>query len=251
MVSTFYTPRQLSAEEVNPMSNLIGRALDTYSKGMQASYLPRRLEADLFSKEISPLAALASNPNFTGFNPNIQKLIAARIGGYLSGMPSQGLLQEDVSTPGYASDEDIYSRLSEGSKESFGPGAKSALMKSRFASLAEQLGLPAEISKSLGGTEVAGQQSAFEQAKIEAQRRLVMKGYSPQEAAAAVQEMPNEPAEAYKKRIQSLFVPKIDRAKNKASTKKTMDMYRDGEHYLIPEDRVYEALQEGFSYAPR
>lgn len=209
MAFTFTNYPILTPEQQSPWQGALSRALDTYSKATKASYMPRQMEADLFAKEIGPLAGLASSPNFTGFNPEIQKMIAQRIGGYLGhgqGGAGGAAGQESAETPGYAEDEDIYNRLSTGAKQSFGPGAKGRVNKSRLASLSEQLGLPNQISKALGGSEAAGQLGAFEQAKTEAEQRLVMKGYSPEKAKRAVQELPNEPADAYAKRIKSLFV---------------------------------------------
>ena len=90
MAFTFSQARKLSPEEANPMNALISRAMETFGKGMNLSYLPREKEASIFSKEIGPLAALASSPNFTGFNEGTQKQIAQRISQYL-GSGGQGL----------------------------------------------------------------------------------------------------------------------------------------------------------------
>lgn len=257
MVSTFYTPRRLSPEEVNPMSGLLSKALETYGKGLNASYAPRRMEADIFAKEIGPLAALASNPNFTGFNPEVQKMITQRIGGYLGG--AHGSNQEpSESTPGYASDEDIFKRLHSGAESTLTPGGKKRVRLSTAASYAEQLGLPENVSKILGGHGAAGENAAFEQAKIEAEQRLIMKGYSPQKAHDAVQPFLNEPYDSYVTRLEPLFINKNKQEKvgqeetssDENKSEKTMKMFLKGEMYHIPSDKIYEALKEGFTYAP-
>lgn len=51
MTFTFNTPRKLSPEEANPMNALISRALETFSKGTHAAYLPQQLQTDIQQKQ--------------------------------------------------------------------------------------------------------------------------------------------------------------------------------------------------------
>jgi hypothetical protein len=192
----------------SPMNALISRAMETFGKGVNLSYLPREKEAGIFSKEIGPLAALASNKNFTGFNPQVQKMIAQRIGGYLgkSHGGQSGDLGDDLSTAGYADDENIYNRLKEGAKVALSPGGKTRVAGSRLAGEAEKLGLPSFISKALGGNKAAGKNAEFEQAIEEAVQKLSLKGYSESRARKALERMAGENDESYASRIKPLFI---------------------------------------------
>lgn len=190
------------------MNALISRAMETFGKGVNLSYLPREKEAGIFAKEIGPLAALASSPQFQGFNPQIQKMIAQRIGGYLGGQGQGGQQGQDESPPGYASDEDIYQQLTQGSKATQAPGAQGKVAKSNIAGAIEKFIGENAISKALGGNQAAGENAAFEQAKKLAAQKLMMRGYPADKANAIVSQMPGESDESYAKRIQPLFVNK-------------------------------------------
>jgi len=108
MVSTFYTPRKLKATEVNPLSNLLSGALDTYQKGLKASYMPRQLEADIFSKNIGPLASIATSPMARYMAPEQQKqilnYISQSLGQMGGGMPTGQSIggQQGASNEGFA-----------------------------------------------------------------------------------------------------------------------------------------------------
>jgi len=224
----------------SPLHHLIGNALGGYKEGIGLKYLPREKEADIFSKEISPLAALASSPNFTGFNPLIQKMIAHRIGGYLGG-DQRGEGQENQGeTAGYASDEDIYNRLSSGAHQTFGPGKRADVGRAKLLNLGEQFGLPKEIVNSLGGTEASQYKAAYEQAIEEGVQRLKLKGYSDASARQLIQRIPGENDQTYKKRIRSLFIPqgdnkKAENKKNNAAFKEappgSVGLYKNGNLY--------------------
>lgn len=87
MSFSFAQARELKPEQVNPFSNLISKSLQNYSQGVQAGYMPRQLEADIFHKTISPLAMLASSPFFSALNPAQQQQIGAYISQMLSNSP--------------------------------------------------------------------------------------------------------------------------------------------------------------------
>ncbi len=187
------------------MNALISRAMETFGKGMNLSYLPREKEAGIFAKEIGPLAALASSPQFQGFNPQIQKMIADRIGGYL-GHGQQGGGQQQESSPGYESDRDIYDQLQQGSTATQGPGAKSKVAKSNIAGALEKVFGENAVSKYLGGSEAAGENAKFEQVQQLAAQKLILKGYPADKANAIVKQMPSESDKAYAARLKPLFV---------------------------------------------
>lgn len=207
MTFTFNQYPILTPEQQNPMNALISRAMDTFQKGTKAAYQPRKMEADIFAKEIGPLAALASSPNFTGFNPQVQKMIAERIHGYLGSHGEQGEgrgLTE--STPGYASDKDIFARLKHGSDITQSPGGQLKTAKSNLVGQAEKWGLPHSIAQILGGSGEAGESAAFDQVQNEAVQRLKLKGYSESQARKMIEQQKGESNEAYASRIQPLFV---------------------------------------------
>lgn len=49
-------------EQSSPFANLLGNAIGSYMRANNARYQPQMIQADIFSKEASPLATLASNP---------------------------------------------------------------------------------------------------------------------------------------------------------------------------------------------
>ncbi len=89
MVFTAFQARKLNPEEVNPMAGAVSKALEGFGQGMKAAYMPKNMqaelqkkqilnkylpqmqEAEIFGKQFSPLAAIASNPMFLQ-NPQFQ-----------------------------------------------------------------------------------------------------------------------------------------------------------------------------------
>lgn len=212
MSFTFSQARKLSPEEANPMNAMLSTALARYKQGLELSYMPRKNEADIFSKEIGPLASLAASPNFTGFQPEEQKMIAQRIRSYLGGQGGQGEQgnqeSEGQTTPGYATDEDIHQRLTQGSKTALGKGGQANIAKSEVAGLAQQWGLPDWITKHLGSNEAASENAKFTTAQTEGMKRLKMKGYTDQEARDIVKQKPGENDQQYNKRTLPFFISK-------------------------------------------
>lgn len=170
--------------------------------GIESYYRPSMVRAQIFNKEIGPVAALASSPNFTGFNPEIQRMIANRIGSYF-GSPGQS---GSDTTPGYASDKDIYDRLSTGAHSAFGHGGKINTISSQIAGKADQLGLPHWLTSMLGGSGAAGANAAYGQSMQEGIQRLRMKGYSEQAARQALAHQEGESDVDYNERIRPLFI---------------------------------------------
>ena len=82
------------APQASPLQDLIGKALGGYTDMTKAKYLPREKEAEIFHKQISPLAMLASSPYFSAMQPQQQQQIAAYISSMLGkqgfGMGGQG-----------------------------------------------------------------------------------------------------------------------------------------------------------------
>lgn len=74
-----------------PLSDIIGKVLGGYTDVTKAKYMKPQIEADIFHKQISPLAMLASSPYFSSLHPQQQQQIA----GYISQMlDKQGLGSE-------------------------------------------------------------------------------------------------------------------------------------------------------------
>jgi hypothetical protein len=69
----------------SPLNDIIGKALSGYNEVTKSKYLKPGLEADIFHKQISPLAMLASSPYFSSLHPQQQQQIA----GYISQMLSK------------------------------------------------------------------------------------------------------------------------------------------------------------------
>lgn len=69
----------------SPLNDIIGKVLGGYNEVTKSKYLKPSLEADIFHKQISPLAMLASSPYFSSLHPQQQQQIA----GYISQMLSK------------------------------------------------------------------------------------------------------------------------------------------------------------------
>lgn len=76
----------------SPLNDIIGKVLGGYNEVTKSKYLKPGLEADIFHKQISPLAMLASSPYFSSLHPQQQQQIAGYISQMLSkqGMGGQG-----------------------------------------------------------------------------------------------------------------------------------------------------------------
>lgn len=81
----------------SPLNDIIGKVLGGYNEVTKSKYLKPSMEADIFHKQISPLAMLASSPYFSSLHPQQQQQIA----GYISQMLSkQGMGGEGGISPG-------------------------------------------------------------------------------------------------------------------------------------------------------
>lgn len=192
----------------NPLENFISHALKGYSGMQHAKYLPEQIQADIFSKEIGPVAQLAASPNFRGFNPTIQKMIAQRVGSYLSGQHGGHSMNVDENIPGYPSNEDIFGRLSKYAPESFGEGKKLDVAKSNIGNVGRQWALPDFITNIFGGPGPSSSKSHLEQAKKDGIQNLELRGYSHQDAVDIMQQRPGENANTYVYRTRPYFVNK-------------------------------------------
>ena len=79
----------------SPLNDIIGKVLGGYNEVTKSKYLKPSMEADIFHKQISPLAMLASSPYFSSLHPQQQQQIAGYISQMLSkqGMGGGGLGQ--------------------------------------------------------------------------------------------------------------------------------------------------------------
>jgi len=68
----------------SPFRDIVSDILGGYSGAVNAKYLPREKEADIFHKQISPLAMLASSPYFSSLHPAQQQQMAQYISQMLS-----------------------------------------------------------------------------------------------------------------------------------------------------------------------
>ena len=201
----------LTPEQQSPWGNLLSNTLKNYQHSVNARYAPRQKEADIFSKEISPLAALASNPNFTGFNPEVQKMISERVGNYLQGNKGgEGQKFAQTETPpGYASGTSLYDRLSKGADSVLSSGGKGRVIVSNLAagvkSVAGNTTLGKNISERLGGTKANADNAAFQQTIAEAKHNLKLKGF-PDSVLNTLDPMNNEDNVSYKPRVKPLMV---------------------------------------------
>src|ERR1700675_3822174 len=85
-----------------PLNDIIGKVLGGYNETTKAKYLKPGLEADIFHKQISPLAMLASSPYFSSLHPQQQQQIAGYISQMLSkqGMGGQSGMGQMPGMPG-------------------------------------------------------------------------------------------------------------------------------------------------------
>lgn len=92
-----------------PLSDIVGKVLGGYNDITKAKYLKPTMEADIFHKQISPLAMLASNPNFSQLYPEQQHQILGYISQMISkqgipqGMGGQGMQQGGGESTGMQS----------------------------------------------------------------------------------------------------------------------------------------------------
>ena len=102
MAFTAFQARKLNPEEVNPFSNVLSKALQGYGQGMKAAYMPKQIEADIFSKQIGPLATLATTPAFLQ-NPQFQAALGQIISKHLGYAQGGGQGGQGDGMPTYAS----------------------------------------------------------------------------------------------------------------------------------------------------
>jgi hypothetical protein len=77
----------------SPLEGLANSLFSGYEQGQNAKYRAREKEADIFHKQISPLAMLASSPYFSSLHPAQQQQIA----GYISNMMNRNGLGGQAS----------------------------------------------------------------------------------------------------------------------------------------------------------
>lgn len=168
MAFTFVQPRQLRPEQVNPMANLITKALQGYGQGVRAAYLPKELEADIFAKQLTPLATLATSPMFLQ-NPQFQTALGNLISRNLSmfgGHEFKGM--EGSKLPTYAEQvgKDV-NEAQELSKELSSEGKLKTGTSGLAGAIENYLGAPGKsivdfLGKGEINSELANKQNRFE-----------------------------------------------------------------------------------------
>lgn len=209
MAFTFNQYPLLTPEQGSPYAAALsrflqgaGQGLDLQKKSMLNKMIPQLQQAEIFSKEIGPLASLASNPQFRGFNPEIQKMIAQRIGGYLqggSGAPIQSTTEAETTGP-YPGSQDILSRLLKHSHDVYAPGGAKKLAGSNLAAAAEQWGFP-KVAEYLGGSETNAAKAALNQDINDAIQNQILQGVPENIARQRFARGPDESDEAYAKKV--------------------------------------------------
>ncbi len=65
-------------EQTSPYNNFISNAMKSYQHGVRTKYAPEMMEADIFNKQLGPLATLATSPMFLN-NPQFQHALGGLI----------------------------------------------------------------------------------------------------------------------------------------------------------------------------
>lgn len=210
MSFTFTNARPLTEEETNPFGNLMGNALKKYMALNNAKYQRREKEADIFSKEMSPLAAIAANPNMRALYPQTQNSINNLVAQYLAGKTGQNPAAgnpENVNVNNNPLDpQNIYKSLKESSKVALGSGSKGELSRAKYAGVAEQFGLH-DLAKKLAGNAKAGDLSEFNRNKLDFEHSLILQGRSPEQAKEIAKQGIGETPEQYIKNRKKYFFP--------------------------------------------
>ena len=101
MAFTAFQARKLNPEEVNPFAGAVSKAMQGYGQGMKAAYMPKQIEADIFAKQIGPLATLATTPAFLQ-NPQFQAALGQIISKHLGYAQGGGQGGQGGGMPTYA-----------------------------------------------------------------------------------------------------------------------------------------------------
>jgi hypothetical protein len=237
-------------EQTSPFNNLLSNALKSYQQQVHARYAPQQQQADIFSKEIGPLAALASNPNFTGFNPQVQKMIASRIGNYLNGNQGAQAMEAEGATPGYPRGEDIYKRISESNKITEAPGGRGNVIRSSLSNIISKIVGNNPVSEALGGGNAADAEAHGAQAEADAVQYLKLKSYSPSEIKEILRKRPGESLESRLKRLKPYFKNESEQSSPSTSDREMdMNINEEAHRIGIAPSKITKAA-EYFNVAP-
>lgn len=207
-------------EQTSPFNNLVHNALKTYQQQVHAKYAPEMMEADIFSKGIGPIATLAASPNFTGFNPEVSKMLGDYIGQYIA--KSHGQPFKSSSQPlGYPSGEDIYHRLEEASKVTEAPGGRGNVGRSAVGGILTKLIGNNPISQILGGGNAADKAAELDQAKADMAKYLQLQNYSQNQINEIIKDRPGESYQSRLKRWKQYLVK--DNAENPSTSDRETD----------------------------
>ena len=103
MAFTNYTPPLLNREQSGALPDLIGNLLSGYGGSVSAKYAPQQQEADIFNKQLSPLATLSVSPMFLQ-NPQFQSALGGLIAKNLSRFGGKDFKDIKFNMPTYAQD---------------------------------------------------------------------------------------------------------------------------------------------------
>lgn len=207
MSFTFTNARPLTQEETSPFGNLMGNALKKYMALNNAQYQKREKEADIFSKEMAPLAAIAANPNMRALYPQTQNGINNLVSQYIAGKTGQNQPQSNEQTSNNPLDaQNVYKRLAEHSKETLGEGRRGETTRNKLSGIALQLGFT-DVAKKLGNSAKAGNAEAFDRDKLDFEQLLLLQGRTPEQAKQIAKQGVGETPEQYIQRRKPYLFP--------------------------------------------
>lgn len=228
----------------SPMNSLISRALETFTKGQQASYLPQQLQADITAKELGPYAALATNPMFLN-NPQFQQHltdILKRHGSFGGGTAEEGNVPTYASQAGNEAEEarKLAHSLTAAGKLKTGLSSKASIAESLLGELANPI--IEAINKFTGGNvnsqlSKEANQFATKLAKLK-NYALQTQSISPQDAENTFKQLPNETPDQTMERV-SQTVPNLFQNKNEKLSDEEQNVMRKEQMVKDNEDITF------------
>lgn len=197
----------------SPMNALISRAMETFGKGLDLSYKPREKEADIYAKEMSPMVALANDPKFLSFNPEVRNQIIQRQIEYMNkqGYGSGTQAATGPHPTGIAPPADIFKRYSDSLTTTQSPGGQGNVFKSNIAgALTKAIG-DNPVSKYLGGENAGNDDATRRQARAEAEQYLSMTGKTNDQISEILKDYPGEGVQHKIERLKPIFLGQNDK----------------------------------------
>ena len=274
MAFSFWSPPSLRPEQVNPMAGLISRAMKNFQESsnlatqiptqqLKLQYLPKQLEAEIFSKKIGPLATLATSPMFLQ-NPQFQALLGNMISQNLGsefggGTGTKGTTEPGVRFPTYnEQNQQQFEKTAKEAEDLSGQGHAGTALSGAVSWLDSMIpGLGKHISEALTGGKITeeafNQQKSFETDLNTLKRTAIQTGkISENDAQKEFIQKKGETPSATIKRIKKSFpylyeneTKKELTGKNNSKRKITQEeIHKTAIETGIGEDQVIELLAE-------